>query len=373
MSELNNQEKGDIKRILVYGMTSNRGGIEAYLMNYFRILAGKGVIFDFVTDYKEIAYKEEIEKLGGKVYYIPNRREGILKHMKSLRNILLEHKEYRSIYFNILSASEVFTVLSAVGVKGVKRIVHSHNNSVKTIGRHKVLRPLLAKLADVKLACSDEAAEFMFGSKSFERHESEIIFNAINVEKYQYDLKIRNEVRENLKLTENTFVVGHVGRMCHQKNSLFLLEIFNHIYKKNNNAVLLYAGDGEEREKVENAIEHYGIKENVLLLGMRNDVNELMQAMDVFLLPSRFEGLPVVLVEAQAAGLQCICSDRFTKKSDITGNVQFISLDKDVDYWARVVMDRCEIERKDTTDMITKAGFNIVHEVDKLEKILKGI
>ncbi len=373
MNELNSQEKENMKRILVYGMTSNRGGIESYLMNYFRRLVLKGIVFDFVTDYQEIAYKEEIEELGGKVYFIPNRRDGLLKHMKSLRNILLEHEEYKSVYFNILSASEVFTVLSAVGVKGVKRIVHSHNNSVKTIGRHKVLRPLLTKISDVKLACSDEAAEFMFGSKSFRCHEVKIIFNAIDVGKYQFDSKIRREVRDSLKLTENTFVVGHVGRMCHQKNSLFLLKIFNHIYKQNNNAVLLYVGDGEDREKVENAIEQYEIKENVLLLGMRNDVNELMQAMDVFLLPSRFEGLPVVLIEAQAAGLQCICSDRFTKKSDITGNVQFISLDKNVDYWTEAVMDRCEIERKDTTDMITKSGFNIVHEVNKLEIILKGI
>lgn len=368
MSELNSGKEQ--KRILVYGMTNNRGGIESYLMNYFRRLVREDIVFDFVTDYKDIAYKDEIEELGGKVYYIPSRREGIIKHMRALRNILGEHCEYKEVYFNILSASEVFTVLSVVGVKGVKRIVHSHNNSVKTIRRHKALRPVLNMISDIKLACSDEAAQFMFGQKSYDRHEVEIILNAIDVEKYCYDEIKRNEIRKQLKV-EDAFVVGHVGRMCYQKNSVFLLEIFSHVCKKDKNAVLLYVGDGEDREKVESAISEYNIEKNVILLGMRSDVNELLQAMDVFLLPSRFEGFGMVLLEAQAAGLHSITSEDVVPKSvDVTNSVQFVSLDKCADYWASEVLKQRDRVRNNKLDLIKQSGFDIHNEAKRLKKII---
>lgn len=360
-----------MKKILVYGMTDNRGGIEAYIMNYFRLLVKKQIIFDFVTEHERIAYADEIESLGGKIYNIPSRRAGLFKHMSSIRDILKNHKEYDTVYFNVLSASEVFTVLGAASIKGVKKIVHSHNNAVKTMGRHRVLRPLLNLLTDVKLACSGEAAEFMFGDKSLRRNEVEVIFNAIDVEKYQYNSAVREAVRRELNLSFENFVVGHVGRMCYQKNSLFVIELFYHVYQRNKNAILVLVGDGEDREQVKQAIKQYGIEKNVLMLGMRSDVEKLMQAMDVFLLPSRFEGLPVVLIEAQAAGLHCICSNQFTNKSNITGNVEFISLNESIEYWVTAILNSCGKERKDEKDAVTKAGFNINYEVGKLEKILK--
>lgn len=372
MNVLNSEKDKKVKRILVYGMTSNRGGIESYLMNYFRRLVLKGIVFDFVTDYQEIAYKEEIEELGGKVYFIPNRRDGLLKHMKSLRNILLEHEEYKSVYFNILSASEVFTVLSAAGIKGVKKIVHSHNNDVKTIGRHRVLRPLLTKISDVKLACSDEAAEFMFGKRQTSDQCIQIINNAIDIEKYAYSPEKRDNTREKFGISEEMFVVGHVGRMCYQKNTLFLLDIFNEIYKRDNNAILMLVGNGEDRELVEDKINQYDMRDNVLMLGMRDDVELLMQAMDVFLFPSRFEGFGMVLIEAQAAGLNCVASkDVVPETTNITNRVQFVSLDNNADYWAMEVLKYRKSEREDTLEAITKAGFNIDYESEKLAKLLR--
>lgn len=359
-----------MKRILVYGMTSNRGGIEAYVMNYFRLLKNQQIIFDFVTEHEQIAYADEIKSLGGEIYIIPSRRAGLFKHMNSLRKILKGHKEYDTIYFNILSASEVFTVLSACFMRKVRKIVHSHNNSVKSVRRHCLLRPLLNFASDIKLACSEEAAEFMFGTRSVQKNEVTVIFNAIDVDKYSFDCKIRDDVRNKLGISAENYVIGHVGRLCYQKNSLFIIELFNHISHINENALLLMVGDGEDRNQVEQAIKQFGIEEKVLMLGMRNDVDELMQAMDVFLLPSRFEGLPVVLVEAQTAGLQCVCANRFTNKSDVTGNVEFIELEEDIECWVTAVLSKQGIERKSEKDAVTEAGFNIYYEAEKLERIL---
>lgn len=374
MNELNNYENGKVKKILVYGMTSNYGGIESYLMTYFRVLAEKNIIFDFVSEYEKIAYADEIQQLGGKIYRIPSRRENLIGHMKAVRKILKSNKEYDSMYFNLLSASETFTVLGAVGVKNVRKIVHSHNDSVRTIGRHKALRPILTYFSDVKLACSDGAASFMFGKKSVWKNEVKIINNAIEVEKYRYNPQVRKQVREELQMDDSTFVVGHVGRICYQKNSMFLIDIFARVHEKDKSAKLLFVGEGEERENVEKAIKKYNLEKDVLLLGMRSDVERLMQAMDVFLLPSRFEGFGIVLLEAQAAGMKAIASKKLVPEiTNVAGGVSFIDLSDNAEEWAEEVLKYRCAERKEYCKKLCEAGYSIESVSDVLEKILKGI
>ena len=359
-----------MERILLYGMTDNRGGIEAYLYNYLMQIAPEGnMIFDFVTDYSTIAYQDELKMLGCKIYYIPSRRENLFVHMKKLHKIVKEHKEYKKIYFNILSAAEFFTVLSACGIPGKKRIVHSHNNSVKAIRKHCILRPFLNMVTNQRLACSESAGEFMFGEKYIKKKQVTILNNAIDLNKYAYAKDVRDVVRKKNKL-EDEFVVGHVGRLCYQKNTFFLIDIFSEIYKKCKDTVLIIIGDGEDRQEVEKYIKAKGMESNIKLLGMRDDVSDFMQAMDVFVLPSRFEGLPVVAIEAQAAGLPCFLSRQITEKTDVTGNVQFLSLHKTAEEWADNILRTRGWSRMNTKGMLQKAGYDIALEADKLEKIL---
>jgi len=296
-----------MKRVLVYGMTNNRGGIETYLMNYFRLFNHDNVMFDFVTDYATIAYAAEIEQLGCKVFHIPSKKESLIRHIVSFRRILREHPEYHIVYYNILSASGVFSILGSVGRRRLIRIVHSHNNYVKRLWLHKLCRPLLNMMRIHRFACSVQAGDFMFGKAYTKRGRVTIIKNAIDCKAFQYDPKKRVAVRKRLGLSD-AFVVGHVGKLCYQKNTLFLIDIFDQIIRKQDNAVLMLVGDGEDRELVESKIASLGLQEHILMLGMRSDVSDLMQAMDVFLLPSRFEGFGIVLVEAQSAGVRFVAS-----------------------------------------------------------------
>lgn len=358
-----------MKRILVYGMTENSGGIEAYLMNYFRRFDKDEIVFDFVTDFSNIAYEDEIKALGGRIYHIPARRESLLKHMLGIRKIVSENG-YDTVYYNILSASAVFSLLGLFGKRNVKIITHSHNNSVGNMKVHLALRPILNMMTDVRLACSREAAEFMFGEKYSD--STKVINNAIELENYKYSEEIRAEVRKEFGI-EDKFVVGHVGRLCYQKNTLFLLDIFNEILKKDENSVLLLVGNGEDREAVEAKIKALGMEESVIMTGVRPDVARLMQSMDVFLFPSRFEGLGIVLIEAQAAGLKAFTSkDVVPLTAKATDLLEYISLEKSPEEWAEAVLSFKSYERKDVSDIIKGTDYDIKNQVEVLQSYLKG-
>lgn len=355
-----------MKRILIYGMTKNRGGIESYIYNYYRFMDRSNITFDFVSEDEEIAYGEEFKAFGSSVYYIVSRREGLFKHITSLRKII-KNGRYDAVYYNLLSASAVFSVMASSGLRGVKTIVHSHNNSVKNLGTHLKLRPLLNLLTDQRLSCSVPATDFMFGEKH--RKDTIIINNAIDLEQYRFDPAIRAQVRAEFGLGD-AFTVGHVGRLCYQKNTLFLLDIFFAVLKKMPDAHLLLIGEGEDRAEVEQKILDLGIKENVTLAGMRSDVPRLMQAMDLFLLPSRFEGLPVVGIEAQAAGLPCFFADTFTHDTAITDKVTFIPLEATPVEWAEAIMACKGATREDRSGIIRKQGFDIREGARKLQRTL---
>lgn len=357
-----------MKRILVYGMTDNPGGMESFFFNYYRRLNSNEIHFDFITDCKDIICRDEIEEKGGKVFFIPKRRESLVRHMLGMRHTA---QHYDIIYFNILSASEVFTVLSVKFLKGIRIVVHSHNSSVKTIKRHLRLRGLLDKITDIRIACSNEAADFMFGRN---RDKAIIVNNAIDIDKFVYDENMRNKIRCQAGLTGN-FVVGHIGRMCYAKNQVFLIEVFAEILKIEPNAKLVVVGGGESeyRNEVTRKISELKIEDSVILAGIQSNPNAWLQAMDVFALPSRFEGLPLVAIEAQAAGLPCIFADTFSHESDITGNVTFLAKDASAREWADTIIACKGLQRFEVYQEIDAAGYNINKASAKFEELLLSI
>ncbi len=362
-----------MKRILVYGMTSNRGGIEAYLMTYFRILSkNEDIVFDFVSEHNPIAYEDEVKELGGKIHYIPSRRENLLKHMMGIRRILKENREYEVFYANILSASECFTVIAAKGLNNVKTVVHSHNGNVKNIKKHLILRPILNMFTDMRLSCAKPAAEFMFGKKMAK--SVPIINNAIQLEKYSYNAETRQRVRESFGIEDET-VIGHVGRFCYQKNSLYVIDVFAKYLQKDKNAKLLLVGDGEDRQQVEKKIVQLKIEDHVLLLGMRTDVEELMQGMDMLLFPSRFEGFSIVIIEAQCSGLPIVASDVLPEETRLTDCIHYLSIEhEDVNTWADKMKNLLgNYKREDKSNDIRKAGYDISECARVLSDVLKNI
>ena len=189
---------------------------------------------------------------------------------------------------------------------------------------------------------------------------------------YTFDEAVRNEIRKEYKL-EDKYVIGHVGRFQYQKNHEFLVDVFNEYLKLDNKAVLMLVGQGEGEEAIRQKVADLGMTENVMFMGVRSDVNKLLQAMDIFVLPSHFEGLPLVLVEAQSAGLPCYVSkDVITKESDVTGNIEFISLDDGDKKWAQIIYDNKKSDdRNKYTQLVIDAGFDISTETGKFISYLR--
>lgn len=216
------------------------------------------------------------------------------------------------------------------------------------------------------------ASEYFYNENIINSPKHHIINNAIQTKDYAFDEAVRNEIRKEYKL-EDKYVIGHVGRFQYQKNHEFLVDVFNEYLKLDNKAVLMLVGQGEGEEAIRQKVADLGMTENVMFMGVRSDVNKLLQAMDIFVLPSHFEGLPLVLVEAQSAGLPCYVSkDVITKESDVTGNIEFISLDDGDKKWAQIIYDNKKSDdRNKYTQLVIDAGFDISTETGKFISYLR--
>ncbi|WP_303690686.1 glycosyltransferase family 1 protein [Megamonas hypermegale] len=371
--------KKELVYVLQIGMTRNIGGLETYLMQQFEHMDKDIIRYDFVniTGEHEIAFSDKIRQAGSTIYNICSRHKNPLLHYWRWIKLLKKNKnKYKAIVLNTNSLEYVFPMFIAKIFYIEMRVIHSHNAGFeRKIG---LLRKLLIAFNKLLLnfsathyfACSKKAGEWMFGKeKNFK-----IIHNAIETDKYRYSLQKRQDKRKELGL-EDKFVIGHIGRFSYQKNHDFLIDIFSEIHKILPEAELLLIGDAvddksylnEAKQKVKNLC----LEKNVKFLGMRNDVQELMQAMDCFILPSKFEGLPLVGIEAQTAGLPCYFSDVITEEVKITDLVNFISLNKSSLFWAKEVVKSKTFKRKDVSNEIIEAGYDINTEIKKIEKFYK--
>lgn len=346
------------------------GGVEAVVMNYYRHIDRNKIQFDFICDEDstDIPYGE-IKKLGGKVILIPPYQK-VFKYHKELKRVLKEGN-YRIVHSHINTLS-VFSLFAAKRADVPIRIAHSHSTTNKKEKKKNLLKQLLRPFSKVfatdYMCCSELSGRWLFGNKTYNKGKVYLLNNAIDLTKFKYDEKVRILKRKELGIKDNTLVIGHIGRFVAQKNHRFLIDIFNEIYKKNKNSLLLLAGQGPLMDEMKEKVNSLGINKNVMFLGQRNDVNELYQAFDVFLLPSLYEGLPVVGIEAQATGNLCYFSDDMTKETKILDSTVFMSLTNTAEEWADRLLENVKSFKKhDTTDEVSKYGFNIEEEASKLE------
>lgn len=347
-----------MKRILVYGMTNNPGGIESYLINKMREAKSYNIVFDFITDFPCIAYKDAIANNGSKVFFIPPKSKGLVAHWKAINQILTKHPEYKCIYFNILDSGAALTMIPAHNHK-LKIITHSHNGSTDKKLLHFLFKPLLNYFTDVRFSCSNLATDHMFGKRYRKRQNVHIIPNSINVNKFQYDNSKRNLIRNELNLTEDCKVILHVGRLSRQKNPFRLIDIFDSYHEQQSNTVLLHIGDGELKNQVIEYASGKPSSSKIFFLGTKPNISDYLSASDLFLLPSLYEGLPVILIEAQANGIPCIVSDTVSEESKLTSLVNFISLDEDNLTWANLINERIGNRNLNSKQALQAAGYDL--------------
>jgi glycosyltransferase EpsF len=340
-------------------------------MNYYRHIDKTKVQFDFLIDEDSTNIpKEEIESMGGRIILIPPYQK-LPKYIGTLKEVLKQN-QYKIIHshINTLSVFPLYTAKRA----GVKiRIAHSHSTTNKKEWKKNILKNIFKPYSKVfatdYFACSALAGRWLFSNKTFNQGKVTIINNAIDIDKFLYNETIRKQIRKKLNIKDNTLVIGHIGRFVSQKNHTFLLDIFNEIHKQKKDSLLLLAGTGPLVNEIKEKVNALNLTNNVKFLGQINNANELYQAMDVFLLPSLYEGLPVVGVEAQAAGLLTILSTSMTEETKILKTTKFISLEESSQNWASTIINNySKFKRKNTKLEIQKNGFDIKKETKKLEQ-----
>ena len=298
---------------------------------------------------------------------------GFIKYIFALNKFFKDHNDYDIIHMHGTS-KEFFILYFAKKYNIAVRIVHSHNidfttsSCIKKFIGNALKYPLRFYATDY-FACSQSAGKWLFGDEKTKDDKFHIINNAIDVDKFTFDDKIRKSIRTDMGLNDN-FIIGHVGRFSKQKNHDFLLEIFNEIYKTNSTAILLLIGIGDDEKKIKEKAHTMKLDECVYFLGFKNNINEYMQAMDVFLFPSKFEGLGIVLIEAQAAGLPSFTAKEVVpQEAKVTDLLKYISLDESSRVWADAVLNISNDRTIDRKNEIEKAGYSIEQTANKLEKL----
>ncbi len=359
-----------------------RGGTEVMVWNWYHNFSSPELVIDFLGDYsRNDEYIKSINSNHGEYYKYTKYTSpkifgkiintfGIMRYAKKIA----KNNDYDVIHIHAQDAFIAFTYYLAVKPFCKKIIIHSHctgtdvNSGVlMKLKRflHKVCRCLLNSKKVIRLACSKAAGEWMYPPK----YKFEVINNGIDVKKFTYNEEVRNRIRSELKV-DNKFVIGNIGRFSIQKNHEFLLDIFNEVLKKNPNAVLLLIGDGPLENKIKEKTKNLGIEKSVIFYGTTSSTNELYQAMDCFVLSSLFEGLPIVLVEAQAAGLKTLCSDAITQEAKITGLLDYLPLSGTQEKWAEKILSYNDrYERKDLFKEVKNAGYDIKQSAKRLEEI----
>lgn len=365
-------------KVLLFVDRMRHGGIQQFLVENIKHMDKSKVDIDVLTldDGQTYPLEKAIVDAGATYYKLKgiwiNKPIDYFKYAKAIEEFFTAHSEYKVVHMN--ASSKNFILLKYAKKHNVPvRIAHSHNIDFQTKNPLKklignFLKVPMKKYATDYFACSYLAGEWLFGKKNIENKKVQVIHNAVDYDNFKYNKKAREKMRKEFQIKDNEILFGHVGRFTNQKNHTFLIDIFNEIHKQNKNTKLILVGIGEKEEEIKEKVKELNLQKSVIFAGFRKDVNKIMQAMDVFLLPSLYEGLPVVGVEAQAAGLPSFTSkDVVTQEVKITNAINFISLDKTAKEWASIILSS-DLTRKDTKTELKKAGYFIEDSAKELVK-----
>lgn len=346
------------------------GGVEAVVMNYYRHIDRTKIQFDFICDddSTNIPY-EEIESMGGRVILIPPYQK-VMKYLKELKRVL-EEGNYKIVHSHI-NALSVFSLRSAKKASVSVRIAHSHSTTNKIEWKKNLLKNILKPFSKVYathyFCCTEHAGRWLFGNRTFDEGKVSVLNNAIDLSKFKYNPEIRTLKRKELGINDDMLVIGHIGRFVQQKNHSYVIDIFNEVHKKKNNSVLILVGQGPLQTEIEDKVRKLDLVDSVKFLGQRDDVHELYQVFDIFILPSLYEGLGVVLIEAQCSGCYCLASTEVPGVAKVTGNIEFMSLgQKPIDWALRILRKETHKKASGCELEIMESGYGIKNEVKKLE------
>lgn len=358
-------------RVLHVLTAMNRAGTETLLMNYYRSIDTEKLQFDFAVSCSgEGDYDKEIIEKGGKIYHYPKYTGwNHFKYKKFWKDFFRQHPEYKIVHGHIGSTASIY--LKIAKKFGCFTIAHSHNvlkvKSLQT-ALYRIYAKSTRKIADYFMGCSKDALIDRYGSEvANDKARSTVLKNAIDAKKFIYSQETRKAVREELNIDEDTFVVGTVGRLSQQKNPQGVIEIIKLLNKSNKKFKFIWTGGGELETQVKQQIHEAGLEQIVIMTGVRNDVNRIMQAMDVFVFPSLYEGLGNVLVEAQAAGLPSFCSDTVPKEAKISDLLVYLPLNN-YQIWVDEILNVDTSERKNMMDVVVNSGYDIQQNANYLQE-----
>lgn len=366
-------------RILVFGMTENPGGVESFLISYYRHIDRNRIQFDFLCNsHNLVAYEDELVALGGRVFHITARSKNKILYRKELEEVFRKHaSEWYAIWVNVCSLANIdyLKMAKKYGIK--KRIIHSHNSqnmdSKLRLVFHKWNKKSIGKYATDFWACSKDAAQWFYNDELMKK--AVMIHNAIDVERMRFDKEKRNAIRKQYDM-RNKFVIGNVGRLHFQKNQEFAIDVFNDYRRSNPNSVLVLVGQGEDEEKLRKKVYAYGLEKDVLFAGIQRDIQAWLSCFDLFLFPSKFEGLGIAALEAQANSLPVIASNGvIPSEVKMNDNFEFFDLEAGVEKWSSKINGMQNRERLDYKIIKTNfvnSGYDIETEVKKIERLLVG-
>ena len=351
------------KILVINTVPTERNGITGVIFNYLNAIERGGLRMDLLSlNEPNSVYIKQVEERGGKVYVLPRRGNRIFRYWNGLR-ILVSENHYDIVHVHGNSHTIVLELTAIKAAGGAKCIVHAHSTSCSHMLLHHLLSPIFSVLCDYGLACGAKAGYFMFGKSRFV-----IINNGVDVERYRFNPMNRKKTRNLLNITEGECLLGHVGYFQDIKNQRFIVEIMRHL---DSQFKLVLIGDGPQRKEVKERVIEYGLSDRVIFTGSITNVESYLSAIDLIIMPSLFEGVPLTLIEQQASGLNCVVSDTITREADKTGNVTFVPLSDGPEKWASIIKKMpVETERtkisEEAIGRIETTGYSIQREANKL-------
>ena len=332
----------DVKRIAHVITKMDVGGAETFIMNVYKNIDRSKYQFDFIVyNADEGEFDNEIKSLGGRIFHVASPGKNIFKYLREFYTVCKKEK------FDVVhSHAHHFSGINSVIAKlvGVKVIIsHSHTTISDNSGSiliklyRKIMTKLINRFSTNLLACSDEAAKALF--KNCNTKKITIVNNGIEISKFMKNNYSKEQCREKLGLPKDSYIIGNVGRFRNEKNHKFMINLFKYVNKRKSNTCLVFLGKGDLMKDIKQQVNKLGLDDNVIFLGMRQDVDIVLKAFDVFVFPSLYEGLGIAVIEAQASGLKCVVSDNVPKAVDLTGNVRFLSLNDNMEKWYDELID----------------------------------